>query len=478
MSTHRLDGLFYPKSVAIVGATDNPRAFGYDYPRHLIDYGFQGAIYPINPKRTELFDLKVYPDIYQVPGPVDYAIVCIGLPRVPDLLIDCSKKGVKFVHLVATGGSEIGDKDAIKLEKTILERAQSLGIRILGPNCLGIYSPEAGIANGYDFPTASGPISALIQSGGNSTNLIRWGSQRGLRFSKVASYGNALDLNETEFLNYFAEDDKTKVILCYIEGVKDRRAFLEALSNAARLKPVIILKGGRTQAGARAVSVHHGFSAGSARGWESGIRQAGAISVARLEDMIDLAIPFCLLPPVIGMRVGLQCGGGAEGVMASDECETMGFDVIPLPPEVKEKAKEVDPDFWQWLGNPQDPSASRGSPLEFGALSLMAEDPNFDFLISNLVESAPMSEKDFIAVWNGQLRVQLDIQKEGLKPLILVLGDRSLGINDLNNWRWKLEAEVRTKLINAGIPFYPSFLRAAKAMKEYIAYCRRKSAKA
>jgi acyl-CoA synthetase (NDP forming) len=474
MPEHPLDFIFYPKSVAVVGASENPMSFGYDYLRHLIDYGYPGTIYPINPKRSELFGLKVYPEIGQLPNSVDYVIAGVPISRIPDLLTEGSKKGVKGVHIVASGASETGHKEAVELDKEILQRARNYGIRLIGPNCLGIYCPEAGLSTGYDFPKASGPVSGLFQSGGNSTDFIRWGSLKGLRFSKVVSYGNALDLDEADFLNYYSQDNKTKVILCYIEGVKDGKAFLGALRNAARLKPVIIIRAGLTKAGLRAVVSHTGALASSTHVWDAAVKQAGAIPASNIDEMIDLAIPFCLLPPIKGTRVGIEGGSGGKSAVAADECERMGFDIIPLPSGLIEKVRSIDPANLEKVTNPADPSNLIGSPLQYSVISLMAKDPDFDFLIGMMTEDAPMSERGHIENVRKQLGVLISVAKEGLKPVIVILGDRSLGTAEMNNWRWKLYAEVRTELINAGVPFFHNVCQVAKAMKEFTAYYRKK----
>jgi acyl-CoA synthetase (NDP forming) len=470
MSEHSLDTIFYPRSVAIVGASDNPVSFGYDYIRRVIDYGYKGAIYPINPKRSELFGIKVYPEIGQIPGSIDYVIVGIPLPRVPDLLTECSKKGVKGVHLIASGASETGHKEAMELDQEILKRAKSYGIRLIGPNCLGIYCPEVGLSTGYDFSKESGPVSAFIQSGGNSTDLIRWGALKGLRFSKVASFGNGLDLNEADFLNYFAEDNKTKAILGYVEGIKDGKTFFQALRHAARKKPVIILKAGMSQAGLRAVVSHTG-----AHVWEAVVKQAGAIPVSSIDEMIDLALPFSLLPPIQGVKIGMEGGSGGKSAIAADECERMGFDIIPLPAELIEKIKSIDPANLEMVANPVDPSGLVGSPLQYTVLLHMAKDPNFDFLMGIVAEDAPMSKEGHIDTIKRQLATLINVRKEGQKPLIVILGDRSLGISELNNWRWQLYAEVRTELIRAGVPIFHNVSQAAKAMKIFITFHRRNS---
>jgi len=289
----------------------------------------------------------------------------------------------------------------------------------------------------------------------------------------MASFGNGLDLNEVDFLDYYAEDAKTKVILCYMEGIKDGKAFLRALRHAARKKPVIILKAGMSQAGLRAVVSHTGALASSAHVWEAVVRQAGAIGVSNIDEMIDLALPFSLLPPIKGVNIGIEGGSGGKSAIAADECERMGFEIIPLPAELIEKIKSIDAANLEMVANPVDPSGLVGSPLQYTVLLHMAKDPNFDFLMGIVAEDAPMSKEGHIDTIKRQLATLINVRKEGQKPLIVILGDRSLGIAELSNWRWQLYAEVRTELIRAGVPIFHNVSQAANAMKTFINYhCR------
>lgn len=471
MSEHSLDSIFYPKSIAIVGASDNPKNFGYDFLRFSIDNGFKGPIYPVNPKRSELMGLKAYPRLADIPGSVDYVKVCLKLSLVPDLLTECSKKGVKGVHLLANADGAVGSKEKIELENEILQRAKNYNIRIIGPNCMGIYSPDVGVSMGHDYPSTSGSVSALIQSGGITTNLIRWASLRGIRFSKVVSYGNGLDLNEADFLNYYANDHRTKLILCYIEGVKDGRKFFQALRNAANQKPVIIVKSGTSEAGLRAIASHTGSLASAGHVWDTVVTQAGAIPARDVEEMIDIALPFALLPPIKGRNIGIEGPSGGISAVAADACEKMGFDIIPLPSEVIDTARSIDPANAEKLTNPSDYSNLFASPLWHNAVSLMAKNSNFDFVIGITIEDAPWHEERHIETISKELESWTDLAKEGCRKLVVVVGDRSLGISEMDNWRWKLYAQVKTELVKAGIPFFSNIHKAAKAMKEFVNYC-------
>ncbi len=290
---HSLEFLFHPKSVAIVGASENPTTYGYSFMQHMLSYGFRGKIYPINPKLQEIAGVKAYPSLEAVPGNIDYVIHLIGVNNAPDILRQAAGKGAKAVHILAGRAGETGRPEGKELEAEILKHAREYGIRVLGPNCLGVFCPGSGLSFGYEFPKEPGKVGALIQSGGNSTDLMHISSLRGIRFSKVVSYGNALDINETDLLRYFIDDSETEIILSYIEGLRSSsREYFELVRQATAKKPVVILKGGRTAVGSRLALSHTGSMAGSVNLWETAIRQAGAVPAKNLDQMVNMAVAF------------------------------------------------------------------------------------------------------------------------------------------------------------------------------------------
>ncbi len=473
MSIDALDSVFHPESIAVVGASTNPTSYGYQYTDFLIKYGYRGKIYPVTPTHSEVLGLKAYPRLRDIPGQVSYVICCVSAPRIIELLEDCSQKGVRAIHFFTGGLGETGRHDAAKLENEILKRAREYDIRLIGPNCLGIYYPQGGLSFGYDFPKEPGTAGVLIQSGELSIDFVRMASLRGIRFSKVISYGNAIDYNESDFLDHLSKDPETKIILIYIEGVKDGPRFLGALRNAALMKPVIIIKGGRGSSGIRAVTSHTAVMAGSMRVWEGVIAQSGAIWARDLDEMTDLAVSFYFLPPIRGLRVGIVGGGGGRSVLSADEFEEAGFDVIPLPAETREEIKSKAPQIWDWIGNPAD--GSIGDVISFGAGDLaqvMAKSPDFDLLSANITEGAPMGREQWIWFLKSEVEGYIKVSVNMGKPLIVVIGEKSLGIEDCDNWRWKLIAELRTQLIAANIPTYPTAGRAARAVKKLVNHYR------
>ena len=475
LSAHPLEEILHPKSIAIVGASDTPATRGYSYTRQLLEYGYQGRIYPVNSRRHEVLGIKAYPRVRDIPGSVDYVICCIPARAVLNMLEDCAEKEVKCVNLYTARFSETGQRDAAELEQEILKRANKAGIRLIGPNCMGVYYPREGLSFSYDFPKEPGPVGMASQSGGVATLFIYSSAPRGVRFSKVISYGNALDFNESDYLDYFCQDPETKIILMYIEGVKDGRRFLNSLRHATSIKPVVIVKGGRGESGTRAAASHTAALAGSMTTWEAAIAQAGAVSAQNLDELADLAVSFCFLPPTRGSRVGITGGSGGPSVLAADECEEAGLDVIPLPPEMREEMKGGGTQILDWIGNPMDVSILGGFGLTYvDILHMMARNENFDLLIAiaALSEGAYDTKQRAILRLRTDVKEYIKVKRESPKPLLVVVVEGSAGSDNRNHWRWRLLSEARTKLIGAGIATYPSMGRAASAARKLIDYYR------
>jgi len=471
MSVTILDEIFHAQSIAVVGASNSPASGGYHFTRHLIDYGYPGRIYPVNPSHSEVLGLKAYPSLKDIADPIDYVISSVPASQVLGMLEDCSLKKVKAVHLFTARFSETGRREATELEQEILRRARSKDIRIIGPNCMGIYCPRGRISFGYDFPLEVGSVGVAFQSGGAATELIRLAAQRGVRFSKVVSYGNALDYNEADFLGYFSRDVETKIILMYVEGVKDGKRFIDSLREAASTKPVIIVKGGRGESGARAIASHTASLAGSRRIWDTAIAQAGAISADSFEELVDLAVSFYFLPPIKGARVGIVGGGGGISVRSADDCEEAGLEVVPLPPEIREELRSRGNPLWDWIGNPTDASIVGGFGFShIDMLQMMATNPNFDLLIGNVSEGAPMRKEEMIDRLRAEAFGYVMVGKATSKPLLVVVGDKSPCVEDYDFWRWTELSKTRTELVEAGIPFYPSIRRATRAARKVLDY--------
>jgi succinyl-CoA synthetase alpha subunit len=355
-NSHPLDYIFHPDSIAIVGiSADLPKLWIKQiYLDSLLKGGYPGNIYLVNPRGGEMVGIPIYRSLLDIPDPVDYVIISVPAPYTPAILEQCCQKGVKVVHVFASGYAETGEPERIQLQKRLQEIARRGNIRIIGPNCLGIYYPKGKIGLSPDFPLEPGPIGYLSQSGGNVTYMVRHALSRGLRFSKVVSYGNACDINECDLLDYMAEDSETKVIAAYIEGASDGQRLVAALNKAASAKPVVVFKGGYTDGGLRAASSHTGALAGADATWDALLRQAGAIRVDNIEEMVDMLVALLRVSPPKGPNTCVVGNGGGASVMVTDELERVGLRLIPLPEEIRERLKQFIDLANSMLRNPID----------------------------------------------------------------------------------------------------------------------------
>lgn len=467
-----LGRLFSPSSVAIVGASLNPFSGGYQFTRFLIDHGFQGKLYPVNPTSSEILGLKVYPRLTEVPeSSVDYVISCIPAEGVLPLLEDCSKKNVKLVHLFTARLKETGRDKETKLQGEILEKARKLGIRILGPNCMGIYYPKLGLSFNHELPRESGPVGGFFQSGGGAGEFVRYAALRGVRFSKIISYGNASDVDETELLNYFTSDSETKVITSYIEGVKDGRKFAEALALAAKKKPVIILKGGRGRTGAKLALSHTASLAGSVKVWQAVLKQYGAIMVGNFQELIDQVVAFTFLPPIAGRRVIVAGGGGGKSMVSADVWEEEGFELPELSTEFRKKLKEKVPELWDWVRNPIDASLFQGTPMaDINLLEWLSNEDGFDILVANLTQDDPLPNDIWEKVLAANFLQSVMAIKKKDKPVVCVIETGEIGLAELQSWKWRAIAETRKQIVDQSLAVFPSPERAAKAIGRLVDY--------
>ena len=475
MSTNLIEEILHPNSIAVVGATQSRGFGGGGFVESLIALGFNGKIYPVNPKYPEIMGLKAFPSLREIPGPVDYVISSIPAAAVLQMLKDASQKGVKTVHLFTARFSETGRPEGAELERKVSDLARELGIRLIGPNCMGIYYPAAGIGFHADFPKEPGAAGLVSQSGMLSRELIITSAQRGVFFSKVFSYGNAVDLNECDFLEYLAHDAETKVIMMYIEGVKDGRRFYNTLKQAASLKPVILLKGGMAQAGARATASHTASLAGSYHIWKAAALQAGAVPAESFEELIDLATSFYFLPPVKGRRAGVIGGTGGTSVLAADRCEQAGLEVMPLSAKFRQELKNSGISVWDWISNPVDLSIREDDSISAGLfLEMMARDPSFDVLLtlSGIAMGRPGAAPG--GSFEDNLRQQYRLDGLSNKPLLVVVPDGTQGLKDWDSRGAKMNAEMRSALINLKIPFYATITRAAQSAAKLADYYQRR----
>ncbi|MCX5858819.1 MAG: CoA-binding protein [Proteobacteria bacterium] len=376
----RFAPLFSPRTLAVVGASKDARKWGFTVLRNLISGGFTGKIYPVNPREPEIMGLKVFPSLAAIPGEIDLAIVIVPSPQVLSVLQDCRQRGVKAVFIITSGFGETGDEGK-SIEKEIARIAEEGRILLAGPNGQGLVNTKVKMyaLMGAITPEV-GHISLVSQSGNVGGTLMSRGTQLQVGFQKFISSGNEAFLKTEDYLEYFGADPDTRVILAYVEGIKDGRRFVEVAGRVARKKPVLLLKGGRTRAGNRATASHTGSMSSEDALLTDALKQAGVIQVDGMEDLFDLGVAFIRQPLPRGKRAGILTIGGGWGVLAADAAEREGLDVVPLPPGVIAELDRFLPAWWSRV-NPVDTVAGTAGGMLLKSLKVLLACPEIDGLI-------------------------------------------------------------------------------------------------
>jgi acetyl coenzyme A synthetase (ADP forming)-like protein len=372
-----LHNVFYPETVAVIGASPKPEKIGHALLKNIIDYGYKGKIYPINPEKEDIIGLKTLPNVQDVPEEVDLAIIAVPAPIVPEVMEDCVKKGVKGALIITSGFSEIGEEGR-RLEETVLGIARKGNVRIIGPNMMGIVNTSNNLNAIFVLPKAiPGEIAFISQSGAMGNAILSLGSKLRIGFSKFVSIGNMSDLDFSDMLEYLGKDDETKVVSMYIEGLKDAGRFLRIAERVTRIKPVIVIKAGRSGAGARAITSHTGYLAGSDRIYEAAFKQARILRAHNIEELFDVAKSFVYQGGVNGKRVAIVTNSGGPGIMASDACEDEGLVVPELSQETVKKLREKLPPICS-TKNPVDLVANADPSRYKFAIETVAKDSSVD----------------------------------------------------------------------------------------------------
>ena len=456
--------LFSPRGIAVVGASPTGNSA---FVRALQEAGFP-AIYPVNPKYTELLGLPCYPSVQAIPGVVDHVVVGIPAESALALLDDCAAKGVKSVHFFTAGFSESGYKERTELESAMLDKARAGGFRIIGPNCMGLFVPKSHIASSLGLPLEPGPIAFISQSGGHAQDLPFYGGPRGLRFSKVVSYGNALDVDESELLDYFSQDPETDIIAAYIEGVKDGRRFLGALKEAAARKPVVIYKGGMTEAGQRAAHSHTASLTSSVAVFDTLCRQMKTIQVNDTEELTDVLVALRFTNPIPrGTGVAVVGTGGGPTVLAGDEMEKAGLHLPHLSPEVEAELRQLLPMAGSIFGNPLDASLFRSRDGISAILRVLGKLPDIHMFIYHL-GFHPASRWGSGRLPSPLLQPAIDAFLEARqatgKPVLLALRPAA----DLSGMKDFLATQEA--FVKAGLPVFYSLRQMAKAVASVVTW--------
>lgn len=464
-----LDVAVNAKSVAVVGAT-RPREYGYPGMFGCMrNYGYAGRLYPVNPKLSDIDGIKAYPNLTALPEPVDLVIVAVPAPFVPDVLRECIATGNKTIHIFTSGFKETGEEAGIRLQEEMKKIALEGGLRVIGPNCMGFYVPKTRLLTWTTAPKESGSVAFVSQSGGNTQDFTNYAARNyGIQFSKAFSYGNALTLDSTDFLDYLAHDDETKIITMYLEGVKDGRRFLKLVSEINRQKPVIIYKGGLSETGALAVSSHTGALAGGEKIWQAFFRQTGAVLVESLEEMADVTLAFHHLGKTRGRKTTVLGFGGGAGVSVADNCAKTGLALPTFSPGLINELRKLIPPAGAMIRNPIDAAVAFVNFNIMGdVLQLLGKTDEID----NIIVSVPLDWLFDEEKGGGYIeKVALYLAGEGRKraggkPMVAVWRQYEPR-QEIQRW----VPVLKNIFLSAGIPVYEGVPRAVNALAKLTAY--------
>ena len=447
-----LDTFFHPKSVAVIGASRDPEKLGYAVLANLKEGGYQGHLYPINPRAGEILGLPAYPSVLDIPDPVDLAVVVIPYRFVPAVLEQCGQKGIPAVVVISAGFREAG-REGLERERELVEIAHKYDLRLIGPNCLGVIDTSTPLNATFaaGMPPA-GPIAFMSQSGALGTAVLDIAMAGRIGFSRFASLGNKADVSEIDLLEAWGDDPASRVILIYVEGLPDGQKFMQVARKVTRNKPVVAIKSGVTKSGSRAVSSHTGSLAGSEAAYKAAFQQAGVIRAPSMEALFDYARAFAYQPLLPGDRIGIVTNAGGPGILATDALEHANLEIPRLARETVEALEDYLPGAAS-AANPVDVLGDALADRYEHAIRLVLADPNVDGLIV-IVTPQAMTEIEQTAHAVGQMAQETD------KPILgCFMGEA------------RIEAGIKV-LRQYGVPNYPFPERAAAALAAMSAYRR------
>ena len=445
-----LTPFFDAKGVAILGASTNPKKLSYGILENLVSYGYKGEVYPVNPNATEILGRKAYASIADVPDPVELAVVVLPVTVIMETMREIGERGIKAVVIITGGFRELGEEGA-KVELAVKELARYYGMRVVGPNCVGTIDVRTGLDSTFikGLPQA-GPIAFISQSGAICGGVIDLIINSRIGFSHFASLGNEMDVTETDMLEYFAEDEKVNVIAMYVEGIQDGPRFMEVARRVSQKKPIVFLKAGKNDAGAKAVSSHTGSLAGSYAAYQAALSQAGVVEVETISQLFNVAWALGTQPLPAGKRVAITTNAGGAAALAADSLAFNGFELAKISPEIQQKLRtKLNPSAQ--VSNPVDMLGSVSPEDYIWSLGNLDADEGVDVLLPILV---PQSLVDTL----GVAKAWVEIGKQTNKTLLTCLmGERST----LESEQW---------LNMAGVPVfaYPDEAgRVLKGMQQY-----------
>ncbi len=448
-----LEHFFTPTSVALIGASAEPGKVGYDILYNLITAKFQGAIYPVNPKAATILDLPVFKTVLDIPGKVDLAVIVIPSKFVAGVLEQCGEKGIDAVIIISAGFKEVGPEGAL-LEQQMMDVAHKHGIRIIGPNCLGIISSSVGLNASFAPVTPkNGHLGLLSQSGALATAVLDWSTQAGIGYNKFFTFGNQADVATIDLMDAWRCDPEIRAIVAYMEAVTDGQRFMEVAEATSRVKPVIVVKSGTTAAGAKAAASHTGSLAGSDNAYDAALHQSGVLRARTVQELFDYAIAFANQPLPKGRRIGIVTNAGGPGILCTDAVERMGMVLATPSAETIEILRTKLPPAANFH-NPIDVLGdAKAAVYEFAITTLLA-DPNVDAIITVVT---PQTSTEIFET----AAAVVEISKTSTKPILGCFMGGALMQKGVDH------------LMNNDVPNYPFPERAVaslKAMADYAAW--------
>lgn len=441
-----LDRFFKPKSIAVVGASKTSTKIGHAALKNILISEYDCKLFPINPKEKEILGVKCYAKLIDVPSSIDLVLISVPAKIVPQIMSECVQKGVKNVIIISSGFSETGNNE---LENKIKKIVEGVEINVLGPNTMGYKNASDGLDASFVFGNPrKGNVALISQSGALGIGMIYLANNEFVGLSKIIGVGNKLDIDDDDLITYFSRDDDTKVIGLYIEAVKDGREFMNSIKDCN--KPVLVVKAGRSEAGARATASHTGSMAGSDNIYSAAIKQAGGIRCRDIVELFDMARALAGQPSAQDNRIGIVTNGGGLGIMLTDACEANGLTIPKLSQNTYNKIDKILPDIVN-PNNPVDLVADAGFYRYEASTRALLEDPGIDGVIVASVHGGYARPREFTGAILKMVR-ERKLHEEFKKPI-------------LATWVGGKEFEdMVLDLKTAGVPIYPSSWRTARAM--------------
>ena len=461
------------KSVAIVGVSAR---MGYYWSHSMLQWDHDLKVWLVSKSGEEVLGHKIYRSLLDIPEPVDYVILAVPLRAVPEVLKECAQKGVKGATIFTSGYSELGTEEGRQREKEVKDLVHSMSFRVFGPNCMGLMYPKIGFAFMPTVDRLSGNVGFVSQSGGVAITVYTAAVHAGVGFSKMFSFGNAVDISPSELLDYLETDQETDVVGVYIEGTSDGKHLLESLKRVAEKKPVVAVKGGRSIEGSRAVSSHTGALAGRDEVWNAAFRQANVVTVDTLEDLEATLSIFSKSPRPRSPNTGIIAISGGTSVIYTDLCVERGLRVPPSSPETVKKLRTLVRDVGNSVANPIDLAADYYSDQTMAeVIRVVGADPAFDSIIlqadvHNIHQVASiMGAADVVVhLWEIMAKAGGEVVEKEKKPVLVAIPE--VAYPEARETAWQ-------KFVEAGLPVFRNISEAVGALSRVCKYYETRSSR-